>query len=74
MAFADDVISNRTNVTVVALRNLALSDADASDTSPAPLELLPAVLPAGVTNLTLANALLASFPSLVANFSSLLEL
>jgi hypothetical protein len=74
VAFADDVISNRTSVTAVALRNLALTDADASDDSPAPLELLPAVLPAAITNLTLANALLSAFPSLVANFSSLLEL
>lgn len=74
VAFGDDVISNRTNVTAVELRNLALTDTGSADDAPAPLEQLPQVLPLTLANLTLANALLSSFPSLVANFSALVAL
>ncbi|POM73646.1 Protein Kinase [Phytophthora palmivora] len=67
VAFGSDVISTQTNVTSVVLNNLDFS-------TPATLQLLPAVLPASLQTLSLSNTLLSAFPTLVANFTSLQSL
>uniref|UniRef100_H3GID8 Protein kinase domain-containing protein n=1 Tax=Phytophthora ramorum TaxID=164328 RepID=H3GID8_PHYRM len=64
VTFGSDVISTQSNVTSVMLKNLDLS-------TPATLQQLPIVLPLTLQNLSLANTLLSSFPTLVANFTSL---
>jgi hypothetical protein len=64
VTFGPDVISAQTNVTSVTLNNLDLS-------APATLQQLPVVLPTSLQELRLSNTLLSSFPTLVANFTSL---
>ena len=67
VTFGSDVISSQTHVTSVVLKNLDLS-------APATLQQLPIVLPPSLQKLDLTNTLLTSFPTLVANFTSLRDL
>ena len=67
VTFGSDVISSQTHVTSVVLKNLDLS-------TPATLQQLPIVLPPSLQKLDLTNTLLTSFPTLVANFTSLRDL
>ncbi|KAG7392170.1 hypothetical protein PHYPSEUDO_001893 [Phytophthora pseudosyringae] len=67
VTFGSDVISTQTNVTTVVLNNLDLS-------TPAALQQLPVVLPRSLRNLSLANTLLSTFPTLVANFTNIQNL
>ncbi|TDH70168.1 hypothetical protein CCR75_002197 [Bremia lactucae] len=62
--FRSNVISTQLSVTHVVLNNVDLS-------SFATLDQLPVILPSIVQHLSLVNTLLAAFPTLVANFSSL---
>ncbi|CAH0481547.1 unnamed protein product [Peronospora belbahrii] len=67
VTFGSDVISTQTSVTNVVLKNVDLSTS-------ATLQQLPVVLPAALQNLSLANTMLTSFPTVVANFTSLQKL
>ncbi|CAI5740736.1 unnamed protein product [Hyaloperonospora brassicae] len=67
VTFGSDVISSQTLVTNVVLRNLDL-------TTPTTLQQLPIVLPPSLQKLDLTNTRLTSFPTLVANFTSLHDL
>ncbi|KAG1698997.1 hypothetical protein DVH05_014370 [Phytophthora capsici] len=67
VTFASDVISTHTNVSNVGLNNLDLS-------TPGTLQQLPVILPTALQNLSLANTLLSTFPTLVANFTNLQSL
>ncbi|KAK1943772.1 putative serine/threonine-protein kinase/receptor [Phytophthora citrophthora] len=67
VTFGSDVISTQTAVSNVVLNNLDLS-------TPATLQQLPVILPTSLQNLNLANTLISTFPTMVANFTSLQSL